>query len=92
MKSPVPKSYYLFCRNGSSFLVELFSKDFHSEDQKFEIWEHVDKGKIYDILVVCGDILPETFCSKNKLSKIDENVFNKVYLNRRRDFEIYSAN
>jgi hypothetical protein len=92
MQNPVPKSYYLFCRNSSSFLVELFSKSFHSEDQKFEIWEHLNKEKIYDILIVYGDTLPETFCFQKKLSKFDEKVFNEFYLDRQKDFEIYSAN
>ena len=88
----IPKSYYLFSRNSSGFLVELFSKAVRSEDQKFEIWEHLNKEKIYDILVVYGNTLPETFCSQKKLSKFDENVFNEFYLNRQNDFEIYSAN
>jgi len=90
MMNSSPKYFYLFKGDWYERFMDLIDMMNLDKQQKFFIWEPLDRKKGHNLLITSGTELPEGYCLSNQIWKTDEQVFDSFYRNKSDQYNIHT--
>ena len=91
MENPSPKHFYLFKGDWYDRFIELIDIIRIEQQQRFVIWEPLDKHKEHNLIVVYGAPLSDEFCFIRRIWKTNEHIFDAFYRHQIDQFNLHSS-
>ena len=88
MNNGISGHFYLFKGDWYERFIELL--DLVDPQQKFTIWEPLNRHKAYNLVIISGAALPGEYCFAHNFWKTDEKTFEDFYKDKINRFNIHS--